>query len=165
MKELFNTLNTLNIPLNNDTTKFIEKYVNENGGIDRFSEEINKEKIRTSSNYANNSLLDQQPYAHIRPAPQPPIRSFKNEKNSTKNLGNEERYAAAPPPVPPPPLPNDLIELTNPRNDLLKSIEGFNKTLKPVQNTSNKISDISLVDRLKDELDKMAKYLSNYNLF
>lgn len=156
MKELFNTLNTLNIPLNNDTTKFIEKYVNENGGIDRFSEEINKEKIRKSSNYANN------PQCHIRPAPQPPI---KNEINSTKNLGNEERYAAAPPPVPPPPLPIDLFELTNSRNDLLKSIEGFNKTLKPVQNTSNKISDISLVDRLKDELDKMAKYLSNYNLF
>jgi len=168
MIELFSILNTLNIPLNNDTTKFIEKYVNDNGGIDRFAEEIQKEKIRKSSNFEIKESLSSSStsFAAPRPAPPPPIKTNKNEIDKIKYSRNEERFAAAPPPVPPlppPSLPSPSNLPTDSRNELLKSIESFNKPLKPVQNILNPvpINNYSIVDSLRDELIKMSKFLGN----
>lgn len=96
-KKMQEILESLNCPVNNKTTKFVNNYIKSHGGIEVFDQELKKQNKQVSSK--DPPLHPSQPpktmnQAPARPPPGLPI-------NRTANM------ASATPP-PPPPLPQTL---------------------------------------------------------
>jgi hypothetical protein len=121
---MIDLLYTLNMPLNKKTTTFIENFVKDNGGIERFSNELKKNKSSLQETEELNVGNKQKALSFYN-------NSFHKRLEINKNDNKPVQIKLpTPPPTPPPPPPNfSHTENNNNRLKIHYSENKFNKSI------------------------------------
>ena len=104
MREILSAIN-MNGPMNKKTQEFVTAYIKDHGGIERFDEELKKQKapapppVPSSPASMNQNNRSNAPFYHTRPAP-------------IQHPSSRPSNAPSVPPPPPPPLPPMPANLT-----------------------------------------------------
>jgi len=112
MRELLSAINVAGVPLTKKTEVFMTNYIASHGGMERFDEELKKQKTSATPQVPSQNINYPKPNSHnpppppptqhTRPAPVPvPVQLQQQQLNKPKSAPS----VPPPPPPPPPPLP------------------------------------------------------------